>query len=130
MTYSYNPARIGEDGLDKMRFELGDCLVVEPEKTCYLSDEEILAVLESSKTWRRAKFRLVESLLRRFSYEVDTKIQNAEWSMSDRVDEWRRLYNQLKGELEAEELAESNFGFTGKKSRPPVFNIGMHDWRK
>ena len=104
--------------------------MVEPEKTCYLSDEEIVAVLESSKTWRRAKFRLVESLLRRFSYEVDTKIQNAEWSMSDRVDEWRRLYNQLKGELEAEELAESNFGFTGKKGRPPVFNIGMHDWRK
>ena len=130
MTYSYNPARIGENGLDKMRFELGDCLVLEPEKTAYLSDEEILAVLESSKTWQRAKFRLVESLLRRFSYEVDTKIHEAEWSLSDRVDEWRRLYNQLKGELEAEELAESNFGFTGKKGRPPIFKIGMHDWRK
>ena len=130
MNYSYDPAKIGENGLGKMRFELGDCLVLEPEKTCYLSDEEILAVLESSKTWRRAKFRLVESLLRRFSYETDVKIQNAEWSLSDRVDEWRRLYNQLKGEVEAEELAEGGFGLSSRKSRPPIFRIGMHDRRK
>ena len=130
MNYSYDPAKIGEDGLDKMRFELGDCLVLEPEKTCYLSDEEILAVLESSKTWRRAKFRLVESLLRRFSYETDVKIQNAEWSLSDRVEEWRRLYKQLKGEVEAEELAEGGFGLSSRKSRPPIFRIGMHDRRK
>lgn len=130
MNYSYDPTKIGENGLDKMRFELGDCLVVEPEKTCYLSDEEIEAVLGSSRTWRRAKYRLVESLLRRFSYEVDTKIQNAEWSLSDRVDEWRRLYNQLKGEVEAEELAEGGFGLSGAKSRPPIFRIGMHDRRK
>ena len=130
MTFSYDATKINDGGLNQVRFELGDVLVEEPEKSAYLSDEEILAVLESSKTWRRAKFRLVESLLRRFSYETDVKIQNAEWSLSDRVDEWRRLYNQLKGEVEAEELAEGGFGLSSRKSRPPIFRIGMHDRRK
>ena len=126
MTYSYNPAQIGEYGLNRMRFELGDTLVLEPEKTAYLSDEEICAVIESSSSWRRAKFRLVESLLRRFSYEVDTKIQQAEWKLSQRLDEWQRLYKQLKAELEGEEMA-TDFGFTGKKSPPPIFVRGIHD---
>lgn len=48
MTYSYNPSNLGEHGLDRMRFELGDTFVAEPEKTAYLSDEEISAVIDSS----------------------------------------------------------------------------------
>ena len=126
MTYSYNPANIGESGLDRMRFELGDTFVIEPEKTAYLSDEEISAVIGSSSSWRRAKFRLVESLLRRFSYEVDTKIQQAEWKLSQRIDEWQRLYKQLKSELKAEEMA-TDFGFTGRKAPPPYFVRNIHD---
>ncbi len=129
MTFSYNPTELGEFGLSRMRFELGDVAVLEPEKTAYLSDEEYLAVIESSSSWRQAKFRLVETLLRRFSYEVDTKIKEAEWKLSDRIDEWRRLYNQLKSELEAEEIA-SGFGFANKKTPPPIFFRGMNDWRQ
>ncbi|MBR3746990.1 MAG: hypothetical protein IKN27_08535 [Selenomonadaceae bacterium] len=75
MTYSYKPSQIGEFGLHRMRFELGDCDVAEPEKSTYLSDEEISAVIESSSTWKRAKLRLIETLLRRFSYEVDTEFR-------------------------------------------------------
>ncbi|MBR1805409.1 MAG: hypothetical protein IJ774_03375 [Selenomonadaceae bacterium] len=58
MTYSYDPSKIGERGLDRMRFELGDVFVEEPEKSAYLSDDEIVAVLESSASWKRAKLRL------------------------------------------------------------------------
>lgn len=130
MTYSYNPSNLGENGLDRMRFELGDTFVAEPEKTAYLSDEEYLAVIGSSASWKRAKLRLVETLLRRFSYEVDTKIKEAEWKLNQRVDEWKDLWKRLKAEVELEELDGGEFGFAGKKVRPPIFNIGMHDWRK
>lgn len=117
-------------GLTECAFELGDTFVAEPEKTAYLSDEEYLAVINSSASWKRAKFRLVETLLRRFSYEVDTKIKEAEWKLNQRVDEWKDLYKRLKAELETEDLDGGEFGFTGKKTRPPIFNIGMHDWRQ
>lgn len=131
MTYSYNPSNLGERGLDRMRFELGDTFVAEPEKTAYLSDEEISAVLDSSASWKRAKLRLVETLLHRFAYEVDTKIKEAEWKLNQRVDEWQALYKRLKGEVEAEELMDGGeFGFTGKKVRPPIFYVGIHDWRQ
>ena len=129
MNYSYDGAQINDGGLNQMRFELGDVLVLEPEKSAYLGDEEITAALDGSKSWRRAKLRLVETLLRRFSYEVDTKIKEADWKLSQRVDEWEKLYRQLKAEVEAEELA-GGFGFASKKSRPPIFRIGMHDWRR
>lgn len=129
MNYSYNPTQINDGWLNQMRFELGDTFVMEPEKTAYLSDEEYVAALKGSKTWRRAKFRCVETLLRRFSYEVDTKVQNAEWKLSDRLDEWRRLYNQLKGGLEAEEITGGLNGLAGASRRPPIFRVGMNDRR-
>lgn len=109
---------------------MGDTLVAEPEKSAYLSDEEITAVIGSSSSWKRAKFRLVETLLHRFMYEVDTKIKEAEWKLSQRIKFWQDLYKRLKAELEAEELMGGDFGFTGKKIRPPIFKIGMHDWRQ
>lgn len=67
MMYSYNPNLINDGGLNQMRFEIGDCLVEpEPMKTAYLTNEEIIAAIEGSKSFKRAKFRLVESLLHRF----------------------------------------------------------------
>ena len=130
MTYSYNPEKLGVKSLDRMRFELGDTDVTEPAKSAYLCDEEILAVIESSKTWTRAKFRLVESVLRRFSYEVDTEVgDRVSWKLHQRIEPWERLYNKLKGEVEAEELADSNV-FKSHNQRPPIFRIGMHDWRR
>ena len=127
--FSYDPAQIQDGGLNQMRFELGDCLVNEPEKSAYLSDEEICAALEGN-TFKRAEFRLVSSLLHRFAYEVNMKVKEASWNLSDRFAAWQKLYNRLKSELDAEELATSNFGFTGNKNRPPAFAIGMNDWRR
>lgn len=101
---------------------------LEPEKSAYLTDEEINAAIEGSSTWRRAKFRLVDSLLHRFAYEVDTKISEAEWKLNQRVDEWKDLWKRLKAELEEEDVGMA-FGFMHKRQRPPIFNIAMHDWR-
>lgn len=130
MNFSYDPSKIGERGLDRMRFELGDVFVEEPEKSAYLSDDEILAVLESSTTWKRAKLRLIETLLRRFSYEVDTKVAEADWKLHQRVAEWKAEYSRLKSEVDAEEISSSGAIKIGGKGRPPAFWIGQHDWRQ
>lgn len=129
MTYSYDPSKIGERGLDRMRFELGDVFVEEPEKSAYLSDEEISVALESSASWKRAKLRLIETLLRRFSYEVDTKVAEADWKLHQRVDDWKAEYARLKAEVDAEEIAASGALKVGNGGRPPCFWIGQHDWR-
>ena len=128
MTFSYEPKQINDGGLNQMRFELGDVEVLEPDKTAYLCDEEILAAIEGSTTWTRAKLRLVETLISRFSYEVDTKVDEVEWKLNQRVDKWKDLYKRLKGEVDSED-AGAAFGFLGKRQRPPIFSIGMHDWR-
>ena len=128
MTFSYNPENLAEFGLDRMRFELGDVMVAEPDKNAYLCDEEYLAVIASSSSWLRAKIRLVETLLMRFGYEVTTEVKNAKWQLSDRVDFWKDLHKRLKTELEEEESAAA-FGFAGTQQRPPIFRIGMHDYR-
>ena len=73
-TYSYNPADLKGNTMSRMRFELGDTMVQGAENTCAVTDEEINAAIEMyPKSWKKAKLMLVESIYRRFSYEVDTK---------------------------------------------------------
>ena len=74
MAYNYDPAAVAEYGKDRMRFELGDTMVEGGPDTTALPDEEIEAALSAyPKAGKRAKLMLLESLFRRFSYEVDTK---------------------------------------------------------
>ena len=130
MTFSYDPSLLADGGLNEMRFELGDVFVEEPEKSAYLSDETILAALESSRTFKRAKLKLIESLLRRFSYEVDTKVDSLDLKLHQRLDAWERERARLKLELDGEDIA-SNANLRGfGHGRPPAFWIGQHDWRR
>ena len=126
MTYSYNPALIGEFGKDRMRFELGDTFVEENEKTAYLSDEEISAIIESSATWKKAQFRLVDSLIRRFAYEVDEKTTPAEWSWHQRFEQWKKLRDALKSEADAESVSPLGNLNTSALKKPPYFFEDMH----
>lgn len=73
-TYTYDPGNVKELGKDRMRFELGDVMVEGCSDTTALTDEEIQAAIETyPKSWKKAKLMLLESLCRRFSYEVNTK---------------------------------------------------------
>ena len=128
MQFTFDPSQINDGGLNQMRHELGDVFVHEPDKETYLCDEEILAALSGSSTFKRAKYRLVESLLRRFSYEVDTKVDKVEWKLSQRVDEWKSLFTRLKSELEPEEAVSSNFGFSSHATVAPFFTRNMFDY--
>ena len=125
MTFTFNPLLIHDGGLNQVRFELGDCLIAEHEKNCYLSDEEILAAL-ANHTFKRDELRLLESLLARFAYEVDMKVDKAEWSLSQRVTALERLRKKLIDELALEEF---NCGVKGKRRVKPIFKVAMHDWR-
>lgn len=127
MTYTYDPTAINDRGLNQMRFELGDCLVEEPEKTAYLCDEEYLAALQSP-TWRRAKFRLLETLLLRFAYEIDTTVAGLKLNLHQRVDFWEREYKRVKAEVDAEDISSSGALKTSNRGRPPCFWLGMNDW--
>ena len=46
MSYTYNPEKVSEPGVDRMRFELGDVMVEGGTETCALTDEEFKAVLK------------------------------------------------------------------------------------
>ena len=66
-----------------------------------MSDQEYKAVIEAYPRWKRAKLACVESILRRFSYEVNTKVGELNLSLSDRLDYWKKLYSDLKADVSA-----------------------------
>lgn len=124
MSYTYNPANIQAYNKDRMRFELGDTMVDGGAATCALSDEEYLAVLMLHKgKWRKAKLALIESILRRFSYEVDTKIGPLSLSLRQRVEDWQKLYEEVKAEASAASVpCPSN-----PNAIESYFYTGIHD---
>ena len=103
--YNYDPAKIVEYGKDRMRFELGDTMTDGGAQTSALSDEEIEAALKvNPESWKRAKLFLLESLCRRFSYEVDTKTGPVTLGLSDRAKRWKEDYERLEKEVKLESI--------------------------
>ncbi len=99
--YTYNPANVKEPGTDRMRFELGDVMVDGLSDTTALTDEEIQAAIDTyPKSWKRAKLMLLESLCRRFSYEVNTKTGPLTLELQERAKLWREDYEKLKKDLQ------------------------------
>ena len=124
-TYTYDPANVKELGKDRMRFELGDTMVEGLSDTTALADEEIQAAIEAyPKSWKRAKLMLLESLCRRFAYEVDTKTGPLQLNMQERAKLWREDYDKLKKEVSAESCSISQFR-NGAHNKPPYFYTGM-----
>ena len=123
--YTYNPANVKEPGKDRMRFELGDVMVDGLSDTTALTDEEIQAAIDTyPKSWKRAKLMLLESLCRRFAYEVDTKTGPLQLNMQERAKLWREDYDKLKKEVSAESCSISQFR-NGAHNKPPYFYTGM-----
>lgn len=126
-TYTYEPVNIMNAGLDKMRFELGDTMVEGGADTCALTDEEIIAALETfPQNWKKAKLMLLESICRRFAFEVDTKEGPLSFSFSERAKLWREDYEKLKKEVSLESMSVfSSAAATGKSHTRPYFYTGM-----
>ena len=123
-TYTYDPGNVKELGKDRMRFELGDVMVEGCSDTTALTDEEIQAAIETyPKSWKKAKLMLLESLCRRFSYEVSTKTGPLTLELQERAKLWREDYDKLKKEVSAECSVPHFSNRTACK--PPYFYTGM-----
>ncbi len=124
-SYTYDTGKLKEFGKDRMRFELGDTMVEGLSDTTALTDEEIQAAVESyPKSWKRAKLMLLESLCRRFAYEVDTKTGPLWLYMQERAKVWREDYDKVKKEVSAESYSISLSG-NRAPNKPPYFYTGM-----
>ena len=129
MTYSYDPMKIRERGKDQMRFELGDTVTEGGADTCALSDEEYDAILdglkEGKKAWVRAKLAVLEAIMFRFSYQVDTKVDVLQYGLGDRAAHWKQLYDDLKKQVRASVSVPAMA--SAIQNTPPYFHTGMEE---
>lgn len=98
-TYSYDPTKITENGVDQMRFELGDTVVDIEGVSSPLCDEEYTAILDKyGQSWRKAKMKCLEAIVMKFSYEVNTSVGGLSYSLDQRFERWKKMYDEAKKE--------------------------------
>lgn len=98
-TYSYDPTKITESGVDQMRFELGDTVVDIEGVSSPLCDEEYTAILAKyGQSWRKAKLKCLEAIVMKFSYEVNTSVGGLSYSLDQRFERWKKMYDAAKKE--------------------------------
>lgn len=124
--YSYDPTQIAKGGKDQMRFELGDTMVEGGSDTCALSDAEYTAIIEATPRWKKAKLRCIESILFRFSYEVDTTVGKLSLSLNQRLEAWKKLRDELKAEVETAAPVANPQAISGNH----YFHVGMMENRR
>lgn len=100
-TYQYDPTNIMEYTVDRMRLELGDTQVEGEENTAALSDEEYRGLINLYFTnqrgsWALAKFKCLEAIFMRLAYESDFSIGGMSVALSNRFENWRKLYEEQK----------------------------------
>lgn len=84
----------------------------------------------TARQWKKAKLRCLESIMRKFAFEPDTKVGPLSLSMGERAKLWKEMYEDLKKDLKASAasaeailpLAENPE--TGRIT-PPYFYAGM-----
>lgn len=127
-SYTYDIAKIVDFNKDRMRFELGDTMIEGGSDTSALTDEEINAAISAYPgKWKRAKLFLLESLYRRFSFEVNTRTGPLSLELQERAKQWKRDYDDLKKEISAESGSVPSFFDDGFNSKSPYFYTGMQE---
>lgn len=127
MTYSYDPTKIRARGKDQMRFELGDTQTEGGADTCALADEEYNAILseikEGKKAWLFAKLAVLEAILFKMQYQVNTRIDVLQYDFGERAQRWQTMYDNLKKQA----LATASIPTLAPsiERTPPYFYTGM-----
>lgn len=96
-TYTYDPERITEQGVDQMRFELGDTVVDMDGITSPLCDEEYEVIIKKhGSNWRKARYVCLKAIVMKLSYEVDTSVGGLSYSLSERYKRWKEMLDEEK----------------------------------
>ena len=95
-TYTYDPTKITDGGVDQMRFELGDTVVDMGGVSSPLCDEEYSAILAKYTNWRMAKLQCLEAIVYKLSYEVNTSVGGLSYSLDQRYERWKKLLEEDK----------------------------------
>lgn len=100
--FTYDPTKITENGLDQMRFELGDTVVDMGGITSPLCDEEYNAIIQKyERSWRKAKLKCLEAIVMKLSYEVNTSVGGLSYSLDQRFERWKKMLDEAKREATA-----------------------------
>lgn len=101
-TFSYDPTKCTDGGVDQMRFELGDTVVDLEGITSPLCNEEYEAILAKyGKNWRTAKIKCLSAIVMKMSYEVDTSLDGLSYQLSERFDRWKKMLDEEKKKASA-----------------------------
>lgn len=128
-TYTYDPAYIYDGWLNQMRFELQDNIIEGEGVTCALCDEEYIAIISNESGWKRAKLKCLKAIITKFAYEVNTSTDGLSYSLSDRYDRWKAMYDDLKKEtMVAVPTCDPRAlsGLSDFRGRPPYFYEDLH----
>lgn len=128
-TFTYDPGKYAENGVDRMRMELGDTAVDGGAKTCGLSDEEYDAFIQNyfvkgGQSWAFTQFKCLEALYMRFSYEVDFKIGPMSYSLQQRAAAWKQMYDERRSSFTIPTIDDSSIG-KGRPDHGHYFRDGM-----
>ena len=123
-TYSYNPANITVDGVDKMRFQLGDTAVDGSADTCVMCDEEYRALISASSTWKQTKTACLEAICSRLAYEVNYSADGLSFSLSERYNRFKAMLDSTKKGLQTPIVNPAALG-KGRKDGGHYFYAGM-----
>lgn len=112
-----------------MRFELGDTLIDGGAETCVLADEEYNGMLDglkpNKKAWLSAKLSVLEAIMLKFSYQVDTKIDVLQYGFGARAEQWQKMYEVLRKQILANNGIPTMADSAAQK--PPYFYTDMHN---
>lgn len=125
LNYTYDPTKIKENGVDRMRFELGDTMFAPGELTAALCDEEYEAAMSQYPTWKRKKFACLTAIMMKYSHQVDTKADAVSYSLSQRFANYKKLYDGLKAELSVSGPGPGIMDPARGGKKPPYFYEDM-----
>lgn len=126
-TYTYDPTKIFDKSLNQMRFELGDTSVEGGEETCAICDEEYRAILtNSTKGFGFAKYKCLQAITMKLSFEVDFSTDGMSFSLHQRYPRWKEM---LKQEQKKFQCVSANASALGDNSMDGghYFRLGMND---